>query len=256
MGEAMLSAVLDKNLSTPQEITVSDIDDVRRRYLEHRYGVAVTNDNQLAIEEAAVVVLAVKPQDLKEVMTELIGKVKPVQLVLSIVAGVRINTLSRELKHGSIVRVMPNTPARIGEGTSVWTATAEAAKQQKEMAASILCAMGRDIYVDDERYIDMATAVSGSGPAYIFLTMESLVEAAVSIGLAPDVAQELVLQTIIGSAHYVQKSGRAPSELRKMVTSPGGTTAAALRRLEEGGFPDLLKQAVTAAFERAKELGG
>jgi pyrroline-5-carboxylate reductase len=116
--------------------------------------------------------------------------------------------------------------------------------------------MGREIYVDDEKYIDMATAVSGSGPAYIFLMIESLAEAAVHIGLPRDMAQELVLQTVLGSGHFLQRSGRPPEELRRMVTSPGGTTAAALRRLEEGGFSELLKQAVIAAYNRARELGG
>jgi pyrroline-5-carboxylate reductase len=255
MGEAMLSAILDKGLTTPKAMSVSDIDENRCRHLEDQYGVAVTSSNRLAVEKADVIILAIKPQNLNEVMAELGGQLKPDQLVLSIIAGARINTLSGGLKHNSIVRTMPNTPARIGEGVSVWTATAGVTSQQKERAASILGAMGREIYVDDEKYIDMATAVSGSGPAYIFLMIESLVEAAVHIGLPQDIAQELVLQTILGSGHFAQKSDKSPAELRRMVTSPGGTTAAALHKLEEGGFSDLLKQAVIAAFNRAKELG-
>ncbi len=260
MGEAMLSAILKAGMTPPPAISVSDISDARRLYIEQKYGkkfgVTVVSSNPEAIENADVIVFAIKPQNLVEVMAELKGQFRPGQLVLSIIAGARINTLSLGLGHSSIVRVMPNTPAQIGEGISVWTATAEVTEQQKEWAASILGAMGGEIFVGDEKYIDMATAVSGSGPAYIFLVIESLVEAAVHIGLPQDVAQELVLQTILGSGHFLQKSGRTPAELRRMVTSPGGTTAAALRKLDEGGFSDLLKQAVIAAYTRARELGG
>ncbi len=256
MAEAMLSAILEAGITPPPAISVSDISDTRRLYIEHKYGVAVVSSNQGAIENADVVVLAIKPQNLAEVMAELNGWLKSDQLVLSIIAGARVNKLSQGLNHGSIVRVMPNAPAQIGEGVSVWTATGKVSEEQREWAASILRAMGKEFRVADEKYIDMATAVSGSGPAYIFLMIESLVEAAVHIGLPRDMAQELVLETILGSGHFVQRSGRSPAELRRMVTSPGGTTAEALRRLEEGGFSELLKQAVAAAYNRARELGG
>jgi len=256
MGEAMLSAVLGKGLSTPKNITVSDIVDARLKHLEQKYSVAVTGSNRQAAEMGEVVVLAIKPQNLAEAMAELAGYLKPSQLVLSIVAGARIDTLSQGLKHGCIVRAMPNTPAQIGEGMSVWTATAEVTEQQKGWASAILGAMGREIYADDEGYIDMATAVSGSGPAYFFLVMESLVDAAVEIGLRRDMAQEMVLQTMLGAGHLVQKSGKEPAELRRMVTSPGGTTAEALHILEKGGFSHLLIEAVRAAYNKAKRLGG
>ncbi len=255
MGEAMLSAILDKRLSTPQAIWVSDIKETRRQRLGQEYGVAVMNSNRLAAEKGDVVILAIKPQNLAEVMTELNGQLKPNQLVLSIIAGARINTLSLGLNHALIVRVMPNTPAQIGEGISVWAATAEVTEPQKRWAGSILGAMGREIYVDDEKYIDMATAISGSGPAYVFLFVESLVEAAVHIGLSRDMALELVLQTLLGSGHLIQKSGKEPAELRRMVTSPGGTTAEALLQFERGGFSHLILQAVTAAHNKAKRLG-
>jgi len=255
MGEAMLSAVLDKGLSSPQAISVSDIDETRRQHLEQKYGVAVTSDNRQAINRGDVVVLAIKPQNLAGVMAELNGQLKSAQLVLSIIAGARINTLCLGLNHNCVVRAMPNTPAQIGEGISVWTATAEVTEQQKGWAGSVLGAMGKEIYVDDEKYIDMATAVSGSGPAYIFLFVESLVEAAVHIGLPRDMAQELVLQTLLGSGHFLQKSGKEPLELRRMVTSPGGTTAEALLQLEKGKFTELVKQAVEAAYDKTKRLG-
>ena len=255
MGEVMLSAVLGKGLSTPPAISVSDIKETRLQHLREEYGVAVMASNRLAVEKGEVVILAIKPQSLVGVMAELNGQLKPDQLVLSIIAGARINTLSLGLNHSSVVRVMPNTPARIGEGISVWAATAEVTEQQKGWAASILGAMGKEIYVDDEKYIDMATAISGSGPAYIFLFVESLVDAAVHIGLPRNMAQELVLETMLGSGHLVQKSGRQPAELRRMVTSPGGTTAEALLHFEKGGFSGLILQAVIAAYNKAKRLG-
>jgi len=256
MGEAMLSAILAKGLSTPQAISVSDIDKARCRYLEQEYSVAVTSSNRLAVTKGDVVLLAIKPQNLAEVMAELNGQLKSTQLVLSIIAGARINTLRLGLKHSRVVRAMPNMPARIGEGMSVWTATTEVSEQQREWASSILSAMGKAIYVDDEKYIDMATAVSGSGPAYFFLMVESLIDAAVRIGLSQDMAQELVLQTLLGSGHILQKSDKSPAELRRMVTSPGGTTAEALSQLEKGGFHELIMQAVSAAYDKAKKLGG
>ena len=255
MGEAMLSAILAKGLATPESISVSDISDSRRQHLEQKYHVAATNNNRVAVEKGEIIVLAIKPQNLVEVMTELGGQFKPSQLVLSIIAGARINTLCLGLKHETVARVMPNTPAQIGEGISVWTATDNVTEPQREWISSILGAMGKEIYVDDEKYIDMATAVSGSGPAYVFLFVESLVEAAVHIGLPRNIAQELVLQTLSGSGHLVQKSGKEPSELRRMVTSPGGTTAEALLQFEKGGFSNLILQAIIAAHNKARSLG-
>ena len=255
MGEAMLSALLGKSIATPESISVSDISEPRRQHLRQKHAVTVTSDNRQAIDRADVVILAIKPQNLTEVMTELSGQFKATQLVLSIIAGARIDTLCHGLNHRHVVRAMPNTPAQIGEGISVWMATTDVTQQQRRWASSILGAMGKEIHVDDERHIDMATAVSGSGPAYLFLFVESLVDAAVSIGLPRDVAQELVLETILGSGHLIQKSGKQPAELRRMVTSPGGTTAEALLRLEEGQFSDILMQAVNAAYNKAKWLG-
>jgi len=256
MGEAMLSAVLDRGLSPPQAISVSDVDEARRQHLEQKYGVVAMNDNRQVITRSDVVVLAIKPQNLAEVMAELSGQWNPAQLVLSIVAGAKVNTLCQGLNHRCVVRAMPNTPAQIGEGMTVWTATSEVTELQRGWAGSILGAMGREIYVDDEKYLDMVTAVSGSGPAYIFLMVEALVDAAVHIGLPQDMAQELVIQTLLGSGRFIQRSGKPPAELRRMVTSPGGTTAEALLQLEKGRFTDLIRQAVSAAYNKAKRLGG
>ena len=256
MGEAMLSAILKKRLSLPKSVSVSDISEARRQHLKQKYGVAVTSDNRLALKGGEVVVLAIKPQNLAGVMNELSGQLKPAQLVLSIIAGARLDTLCRGLAHRQVVRVMPNTPAQISEGMSVWAATAEVTGRQKKWAGSILGAVGKEIRVDDEKYIDMATAVSGSGPAYFFLFVEVLTEAAVHIGLPGSTARELVLQTMLGSGHLILKSGKTPAELRRMVTSPGGTTAEALAELDRGGFNSLITKAVEAAYNKAKSLGG
>ena len=254
MGEAMLSAILDKKLGTPQDTIVSDIDRSRCQHLE-QYGVTVTSDNRQAAARSEVIIMAIKPQNLTDVMTDLNSQLEPGQLVLSIIAGARINTLCQGLNHKHVVRCMPNTPARIGKGMSVWTATAEVTEGQRGWTRSILAAMGEEVYFDEEKYLDMATAISGSGPAYFFLFVESLVAAAVKIGIPQDTAQELVLQTMLGSAHLIQQSGKTPAELRKMVTSPGGTTAEALLQFEKGEFNQLVLQAVTAAYNKAKSLG-
>jgi pyrroline-5-carboxylate reductase len=256
MGEAMLSALLRKELAASGDVAVADVKPERRDYLKAKYGVKVTEDNLQSLSGAEVVVLAIKPQSLTAVMAELAGHLKPGQLVLSIIAGARIAAISGGIKHRSIVRVMPNTPAQIGEGMSVWTATPQVNSLQKNLAADILGAMGKELFVDDEKYLDMATAVSGSGPAYFFFVMEALVEGAVEIGLNRDVARELVLRTMLGSGHLLERSGKEPAELRRQVTSPGGTTAEAIAYLEKGEFPRLLAGAVRAAYEKAKQLGG
>ena len=256
MGEAMLSAILDKGLAVPGDVSVSDPSEERRKFLGEKYEVQTVAENRVVARGGEVVVLAVKSQYLAPVLVDLVGQLKPSQLVLSIIAGTTIGTLHNGLKHDRIVRVMPNTPAQIGEGMSVWTATPEVTKKQKSWASSILRAIGKELYVDDEKYLDMATALMGSGPAYFFLFVEALVEAGVKIGFTRDVAQELVLQTMIGSGHLIEKSGKLPAELRQMVTSRGGTTEEALRVFEEGGFINLVDQAVKAAYDKARRLGG
>ncbi len=255
MGEAMLTAVLDKKLAAPVDICVSDVSESRRQYLEEHYRVAVTASNREAVKNKDIVVLAVKPQNLPEVMVDLKGCLESTPLVLSIVAGVKISAICQGLGHRRVVRCMPNTPAQVGFGMSAWTATGEVTGEQKGQAQAILGAMGKEIYFDDEKYIDMATAVTGSGPAYVFLLAESLIDAAVNIGIPRKEAEELVSQMVLGSAHLMQKTGKPPAELRRDVTSPGGTTERALQVFEEGGFAKLVEDAVKAAYQRSKELG-
>jgi len=255
MGEAMLAAVLEDGLAKPEAIWVSDVSTARRKALVQRYGVAAMASNREAVLDKEIVVLAVKPQILTGVMAELSGQLESGQVVLSIIAGARIDTLSKGLNHAAVARAMPNTPAQIGEGMTVWTATPQVNEAQKGLVGAILAAMGVEIYVNDENYLDMATAVSGSGPAYFFLMAESLIEAAVAIGLPRDMARRLAVQTVLGSGRLIQQSGEEPAQLRKKVTSPGGTTARALEQFEKGQFAELVKRAVKAAYDRARELG-
>jgi pyrroline-5-carboxylate reductase len=255
MGEAMLAAVLEDGLAKPEAIWVSDVSTARRKALVQQYGVAAMASNREAIADKEIVVLAVKPQILPGVVAELNGQLKTGQVVLSIIAGAKIETLSKGLNHAAVARAMPNTPAQIGEGMTVWTATPKVTEEQRGLVGAILGAMGVEIYVNDEKYLDMATAVSGSGPAYFFLMAESLIEAAVDIGLPRDMARRLAGQTMLGSGRLIQQSGEEPAQLRRKVTSPGGTTARALEQFEKGQFAELVRRAVKAAYDKARELG-
>ena len=254
MGRAMLTAILDNGLADPQDIAVSDKKEELLKQLKQDFDVYITEVNLEAASRGDIVVLAIKPQNLDEVMAELKGRFNTEQLVLSIIAGRSIDTLKQGLDHENIVRAMPNTPAQIGMGMTLWTATEEVTAEQRTSVSAILKAMGKELYVKDEKYIDMATAISGSGPAYVFLFMQSLIDAAVDIGLPSDVARQLALQTVAGSVKYAAESDKELAQLRQMVTSPGGTTAEALKTFEKGRFTELVKQAVAAAYKRAKQL--
>ena len=256
MAEAMLSAILNRKLATADEIIVSDVDANKRLKLQQKYHINVTGDNCQAVQGREIIILAIKPQVLADVSNGLKGRLQRSQLLISILAGKSISTLGTSLDHRCIIRSMPNTPAQIGEGISVWTATPEVTAAQKKWAASILGVMGTEIYADDEKYVDMATAVSGSGPAYVFLFIESMAAAAVKLGFTQEVAQNLVIQTLLGAGHLLQKSCKTPQELRRMVTSPGGTTAEAIAAFEKGGFGELVEKAVFAAYDKARKLGG
>jgi pyrroline-5-carboxylate reductase len=193
---------------------------------------------------------------LAKVAASLAGQLPAEALLISILAGSTIKTLSEKLKHDRVVRVMPNTPAQINEGLSVWTCTGTVSPPQKAQAQAILAALGDEIYVDGENYLDMATALSGGGPAYVFLFMEALVDAAVHMGFARPVAERIVFQTVAGSAAYARHDGRHLAELRNRVTSPGGTTAEALYQLEKGGLRATISKAIWAAYQKSRYLGG
>ena len=254
MGEAIVKSVLSNGVAKPADITASDVSQARRDILKKNYGIKAVASNKEAGKGAEVVVLAVKPQELGKVLGEM-KDLTSQQVVLSIVAGATLETIRAGLGHTRLVRAMPNMPAQIGEGMTVWTATAEVNQKQREMAQSILAALGKEIYVSSEKYIDMATAVSGSGPAYVFLVIEALVDAGVHIGLPREMAEKLVVQTVLGSARAVEVMGKHPAELKNMVTSPGGTTTEGLLQLEAGKLRSLLLQAVIAAYNKAKALG-
>ncbi len=255
MGEAIIRGLISRGLVTPEQISVSDPVEARRAYLHETWGVATTANNAEAASQADVLVLAVKPQVLDKVLHGLEGKVRPETLVLSIVAGARIAPYVERLGTPAVVRVMPNTPGQVGQGVSLWTATPATGESQRAQARALVSALGVEIYSDKEDEIDMATALSGSGPAYVFLFIEALTDAGVQIGLARDVAATLALQTVLGSALYAREAGEHPAILRNQVTSPGGTTAAALFALERGGLRATLAQAVIAAYNKARELG-
>ena len=255
MAEAMIRGLLDRALMPPSDVVVTGPRAERRSDLATRYGVRAVAANVDAAKEADVVVLSVKPQVLATVMRELRGKLRDEQLVLSIVAGATLRSLRDGLSHGAVVRAMPNTPAQVGMGVTAWTATSAVTAEQRERAKAILGALGEEIEVDDENLVDMATALSGTGPTYVFLLMEALVDAGVHLGFSRRVAEELVLRTVEGSALFARKSGRHLAELRNMVTSPGGTSAAAIYQLEKGALRTVLSKAVYAAYQRTRELG-
>lgn len=275
MAEAMIAGLLSKNLVKPEQVVGSHPSEERREGLQDKYGIRLVASNREAVghhrlserggyappsvtdEEttSSIVVLTVKPQRLGVILGELREVVQPEQLVISIVAGARVETIAETLKHKAIVRAMPNTPAQIGEGMTVWTATPEVSEAQHAQIHAIFGALGREMHVEEERMIDMATALSATGPTYTFLVMEALIDAGVHMGFSRHVAEELVLQTMLGSVLFARDSRKHPAELRNMVTSPGGTSAEAIYQMEKGGLRTVLSKAVWAAFQRATALG-
>jgi len=256
MGGAMIAGLLGRQLISPERITVSDMRAERPTQLHERFGVLGTTHNLEAVAGAGIVVLAVKPQALPQVMAELKGKLPSEALVLSIVAGASIASLTEGLAHSSLVRVMPNTPAQVGEGMAVWMATASVSPPQRRQAQTILGALGEEVCVTEEKYLDMATALSGSGPAYVLLFLEAIVDAGVYMGFTRPIAEKLAWQTMWGTLALIRERGEHPAALRNQVTSPAGTTAEALQIFERGGLRALVTEAVQAAFQKAQQLGG
>jgi pyrroline-5-carboxylate reductase len=255
MAEAMIKGILVEKLVQPEQILASHPGAERRELLHERYGIRTTADNRAAARDADILVLSVKPQVLPRVMQDIRLDLRPGALVLSIVAGARIKMMMSGLHHGAIVRSMPNTPGQFGMGMTVWTCTPHVSDRQRQQAQRILQALGEEIWVEEEGYMDMATALSGTGPAYVFLFIEAMIDAGVHMGFSRHLAEEMVLQTIEGSVKVVREMNRHPATLRNMVTSPGGTTAAALYELEKGGFRTILSKAIFAAYRRSVELG-
>jgi len=255
MGEAFLRGILRAGVSAPADIAVAEVMSARRTQLSE-HGVRVTDDAESACIGADVVILAVKPQDLPAVAEGLSGKFGRDSVVISIAAGVRLEDLRRHTGHRAVVRVMPNLPAAIGAGAAVYYATTDVTVPQREQVDRVVGAVATgvvEVHSDDE--VDLATAVHGSGPGYVYLFIEAMVDAAVRQGMKRADALKLVLSTVRGSAEYAIETSQHPAALRNQVTSPGGTTAAGLAELEAAGFRTAVDSAIEAAYERARDLG-
>lgn len=255
MAESMIAGLLAGGHVLPGQVVASHPRADRREDLSGRHGIRVVASNVEAVRGADVMVLAIKPQMLRRVGRELASELRPEQLVISILAGPTTRALGNALRHAAIVRAMPNTPSQLGRGVTVWYATPAVTELQRQQTATLLGSLGMQLAVEDEKFVAMATAVSGTGPAYVFLVMEALIDAAVHLGFPRHIAHDLVIETLEGSTLFAKASGSHPAQLRNMVTSPGGTSAAALHELESGRLRTVLSEAVWAAFRRTEELG-
>lgn len=257
MGEAIVKGLVKAGVARPEDLCVAEAIAERRSYLGTAHqGLRVVAGAAEGADGANVLLIAIKPQDFGGLAETLAPALTPEQVVISIMAGIRLGTLVDKLHHDRAVRVMPNTPASLGEGFSAWMATDAVSEGERGLTRRILGALGREAEVHEERYLDMATAISGSGPAYVFLFLEALIDAGVHIGMPRALAREMVMQTVSGSTAMAAASAEHPAALRNAVTSPGGTTAAALQVLEKAGIRGTLTDAVVAAYEQSRSLGG
>ena len=254
MAEAIIAGLV-ANRADPAGILASHPRRERREVLAERHGIRTAAANRETLAEAEVLVMAVKPQMLARVMRELRGRISAEQVVVSIVAGATIRTLVEGLQHAAVVRAMPNTPSQIRRGITVWTASDACTARQRELARAVLRSLGDERRVDDEAFVAMATALSGTGPTYLFAVMEALIDAGVHLGFPRELAHDLVVETLIGSAEFARQSELHPAQLRNAVTSPGGTSAAAIYELEKGRLRTVFSDAVWAAYRRTLELG-
>lgn len=259
MAESIVAGLLRQNLVKAEQICASHPRVNRRDELKSKYSIEVFEANAEAVaslpETDAMLVLCVKPQRVGGVLQEIKSAVKPSQIVVSIIAGATVETISEALDNKLVVRTMPNTPSQIGAGMTAWTCAASVTDEQKAQVKTLLTALGRELYVENERQIDMATALSATGPTYIFMMMEAMTDAGVHLGFSRDVSRELVQQTMLGATLFAIESHKHPAELRNMVTSPGGTSAEAIYQMEKGSLRTVLSKAIYAAYQRAVELG-
>ncbi|MBI9047512.1 MAG: pyrroline-5-carboxylate reductase [Anaerolineaceae bacterium] len=255
MGEAIIAGLIRQKVALPEQIIAAGPEEDRQAYLQKEYGIQCTPDNQEAAAKGDVILIAVKPQRIQKVLVGLHGKIPAHAVIISIVAGSSIKEITDGLNHMAVVRAMPNTPAQIGEGITVWTTSAGVSEAQCALTRSVLASLGEEVYMDEEEYLDMATALSGSGPAYAFLFMEAMIDAGVHLGFQRRIAEKLVVQTLRGSVNYYDQKKDHAAALRSEVTSPGGTSAEALYYLEKAGIRTAISRAIWAAFERSRELG-
>ncbi len=255
MGKAIVASLINKGKTDAKSLVVVEPTSERLEMLSKEFGISGHEESDGVIGDADIVILAVKPQGFKNVARALNNNLKPDALVLSIIAGVPLKDLVDKLGVKQIVRAMPNTASQIGMGITVWAKTEQVSEEKKEIAAEIIRTLGEEVFVEEESYLDMATALSGSGPAYVFLFMESMIDAGVHLGFPRRIAEKLVVQTIRGSAEFFLQNHEHPARLRNDVTSPGGTSAEALYYLEKAGFRTAISRAIWAAYERSIELG-
>ncbi len=255
MGEAIIAGLLRQNLTSPENIYASEPRLDRCEELQIKYKIKTSPQNVQVLADADVVLLSVKPQILDKVLKELKGFIPSEAVVISIVAGATIEKISNGLAHQAVVRTMPNTPGQIGKGITVWFASNAVTEKHLAKAHLMLQALGENIQVDEEYYLDMATAVSGTGPMYVYLFMEAFMDSAVHLGFSRHVAEKLVIETIRGSVDFYESQSVHIADLRNKVTSPGGTSAAALYYLEKAGFRTAISRAIWAAYSRSQQLG-
>lgn len=258
MAESMIAGLLRQKIVSAEQVVASHPRAERRDELfaKHRIEVFEHNaDAVTALPDDGVVLLCVKPQRLNGVFKDLAGLVKPTQLVVSIIAGAPIETISEALSNELVVRAMPNTPSQIGAGMTAWTCSQGVDEGHRRQVRTMLSALGKELYVETENMIDMATSLSATGPTYIFMVMEAMTDAGVHLGFSRDISKELVQQTMLGSVLFAIESNKHPAELRNMVTSPGGTSAEAIYQMEKGTLRTVLSKAIHAAYKRAVELG-
>lgn len=253
MGETLLSGLIRSGHAV-SGLLVGEKRPERAAELRATYGVDVVSNVEAAA--ADTVLLIVKPQDMTAVLTEIAGVLRPGQLLISLAAGITTALIEKQVPEGvAVVRVMPNTPALVDEGMAAVSAGSHCTPEQLTLAEGLLAATGHVVRVPEEQQ-DAVTAISGSGPAYVFLVVESMIEAGVGLGVPRETAAELVLQTLVGSAKLLRETGETPGALRAKVTSPGGTTAAAIAQFEERQLPEIFVAAMTAARDRSIELAG
>ncbi len=256
MAEALIKGVINGKLYTPENVFISDIKKERLELLSKEYSVVSCETNDELVTKVQAVVLSIKPQNMPDALESIKDSIDSDKVVISIAAGIKVADITAVLGDVGIVRVMPNTPALIGQGASALFAN-ERAKPVLEKVVEIFCACGKAVVVEDEDSIDAVTALSGSGPAYYFLLMEEMIKTGARLGLPDDVAKDLVLQTAKGAgllAFEADSKGESPAVLRQRVTSPGGTTEAALEVFKEGKISELISAAINRAYERSKEL--
>lgn len=255
MGKAIISSLIHTGKVNPVNIIIAGPNSERIEALAGEFGIEGLVDNSEAVRDADIVILAVKPQRLDQVAKSIKNSLKSGALVISIIAGASLASLIEKLGTQQIVRTMPNTASQIGMGITVWVKTEQVDEDRKKTASAIIQTLGEEVFVEDEAYLDMATALSGTGPAYVFLFMEAMIDAGVHMGFPRRIAEKLVVQTIRGSTEFYLQNHEHPARLRNEVTSPGGTSAEALYYLEKAGFRTAISRAIWAAYERSIELG-